>query len=69
MQSTAYLRARNLKACRTLLAVLDVHPRVAMHSSAQRIGVTMEIYTEATSEVTCAALKRLCDELSQHDDH
>src|SRR5208337_2437513 len=31
-----------------------------------RISVTMEIYTEATSEATRAALKRLGDELSQH---
>ncbi len=56
------------KTCGTLLAALDVHPRVAMqilrHS---RISVTMEIYTEATSEATRAALKRLGDELSQHD--
>ena len=39
------------KTCGTLLAALDVHPRVAMqilrHS---RISVTMEIYTEATSD-------------------
>jgi hypothetical protein len=49
----------------TLLAALDVHPRVAMqilrHS---RIAVTMEIYTEVTSDSTRAALKRLGDELS-----
>jgi len=41
------------KTCGTLLAALDVHPRVAMqilrHS---QISVTMEIYTEATSEAT-----------------
>jgi integrase len=53
------------KTCGTLLAALDVHPRVAMqilrHS---RIAVTMEIYTEATSEATREALKRLGDELS-----
>jgi integrase len=53
------------KTCGTLLAALDVHPRVAMqilrHS---RIAVTMEIYTEATSEATRNALKRLGDELS-----
>jgi hypothetical protein len=52
----------------TLLASLDVHPRVAMqilrHS---RISVAMEIYTEATFEATRAALKRLGDELSQYD--
>lgn len=53
------------KTCGTLLAALDVHPRVAMqilrHS---QIAVTMEIYTEATSEATRDALKRLGDELS-----
>ena len=53
------------KTCGTLLAALDVHPRVAMqilrHS---RIAVTMEIYTEATSKATRDALKRLGDELS-----
>jgi hypothetical protein len=45
-------------------AALDVHPRVAMqilrHS---RISVTMEIYTETTSEATRAALKKLGDTL------
>lgn len=50
------------KTCGTLLAALDVHPRVAMqilrHS---RIAVTMEIYTEATSEATRAALRKLGD--------
>jgi integrase len=54
------------KTCGTLLAALDVHPRVAMqilrHS---RISVTMEIYTEATSEATRAALKKLGDTLGQ----
>jgi hypothetical protein len=53
------------KTCVTLLAALDVHPRVAMqilrHS---QIAVTMEIYTEVTSETTRTALKRLGDELS-----
>ncbi len=48
------------KTCGTLLAALDAHPRVAMqilrHS---RISVTMEIYTETTSEATRAALKQL----------
>jgi integrase len=52
------------KTCGTLLAALDVHPRVAMqilrHS---QIKVTMEIYTEATSEATRDALRRLGDEL------
>ncbi|MFC4589107.1 tyrosine-type recombinase/integrase [Sphaerisporangium corydalis] len=46
--------------CATLLAALDVHPRVAMqilrHS---QIDVTMNVYTEVTSEATSEALKRL----------
>ncbi|MEO3861300.1 site-specific integrase [Acrocarpospora sp. B8E8] len=46
--------------CATLLAALDVHPRVAMrilrHS---RIAVTMEVYTDATDEATAEALRRL----------
>lgn len=56
------------KTCGTLLAALDVHPRVAMqilrHS---RISVTMEIYTEATSEATRDALRRLGDSLGSDD--
>lgn len=48
------------KTCGSLLAALDVHPRVAMailrHS---KIAITMEIYTEASSESTRAALRRL----------
>ncbi len=52
------------KTCGTLLAALDVHPRVAMHILRHsRISVTMEIYTEATSAATRDALKRLGDEL------
>lgn len=46
--------------CATLLAALDVHPRVAMrilrHSN---IKMTMEVYTDATDEATCEALRRL----------
>jgi len=56
------------KTCGTLLAALDVHPRIAMqilrHS---RIAVTMEIYTEATSEGTRAALRKLGDILGTRD--
>jgi integrase len=52
------------KTCATLLAALDVHPRVAMrilrHS---KIAVTMEIYTEAPSEATCEALRKLSEQL------
>ena len=44
----------------SLLAALDVHPRVAIqilrHS---KIGVTMEIYTKVPSAVTRDALKKL----------
>jgi integrase len=51
---------RRRKTCASLLAALDVHPRVAMrilrHS---KITVTMEIYTEALSEATRDALRKL----------
>jgi len=53
------------KTCATLPAALDVHPRVAMrilrHS---KIGITMEIYTEAPSQVTRDALRKLGDWLA-----
>jgi integrase len=48
------------KTCGSLLAALEVHPRVAMqilrHSKS---AVTMEIYTEVPSAATRDALKRL----------
>lgn len=48
------------RTCGSLLAALDVHPRVAMqvlrHS---KIAVTMEIYTEVPSAATRDALKKL----------
>ena len=48
------------KTSGSLLAALDVHPRVAMqilrHS---KIAVTMEIYTEVPSAATRDALKKL----------
>jgi integrase len=48
------------KTCGSLLAALDIHPRVAMqilrHS---KIAVTMEIYTEVPSAATRDALKKL----------
>jgi len=57
------------KTCGTLLAALDVHPRVAMqilrHS---RISVTMEIYTEATSAATREALRKLGHTLGTSSD-
>jgi integrase len=56
---------RTRKTCATLLAALDVHPRVAMrilrHS---KINVTMEIYTGAPSEATVEALRKLSAQLS-----
>ncbi|GAA2719493.1 tyrosine-type recombinase/integrase [Actinocorallia aurantiaca] len=46
--------------CATLLAALDVHPRVAMRILRHaQIDVTMEVYTEASDEKTRRALKRL----------
>ncbi|MFY9932365.1 MAG: tyrosine-type recombinase/integrase, partial [Streptosporangiaceae bacterium] len=48
------------KTCGSLLAALDVHPRMAMqilrHS---KIAVTMEIYTEVPSAATREALRKL----------
>lgn len=48
------------KTCGSLLAALDVHPRVAMqilrHS---KIAITMEIYTEVPSAATREALRKL----------
>ncbi|WP_219912174.1 tyrosine-type recombinase/integrase [Nonomuraea fuscirosea] len=53
------------KTCASLLVALDVHPRVAMqilrHS---QIAVTMNIYSEVSSEETRKALKRLGQHLS-----
>ncbi|MFE9398730.1 tyrosine recombinase XerC [Streptomyces flavidovirens] len=54
--------------CGSLLAALDVHPRVAMqilrHS---KIAVTMEIYTHVPSEATRKALRRLGKHLGQQE--
>jgi integrase len=48
------------KTCGSLLAALDVHPRVVMqilrHS---KIAVTMEIYTEVPTDATRSALRKL----------
>jgi integrase len=55
------------RTCGSLLAALDVHPRVAMailrHS---RIAITMEIYTQVPDEATRDALRRLSDALDDH---
>jgi hypothetical protein len=52
------------KSYGSLLAALDVHPRVAMqilrHS---KIAITMEIYTEVVSSATREALRKLGDQL------
>jgi integrase len=57
------------KTCGSLLAALDVHPRVAMqilrHS---KIAITMEIYTEVPSAVTREALRKLGQWLDEADE-
>ncbi|HWD06878.1 MAG TPA: site-specific integrase [Amycolatopsis sp.] len=53
------------RTCGSLLADLDVHPRVAMailrHA---QFGITMEIYTQVSDEATRAGLKKLGDALA-----
>lgn len=55
--------------CASLLAALNVHPRVAQailrHS---RISTTMEVYTEVTSEQSRDALRQLGESLSDSED-
>lgn len=55
--------------CASLLAALNVHPRVAQailrHS---RISTTMEVYTEVTSEQSRDALRQLGESLSDSGD-
>ena len=54
------------RSCGTLLADLDVHPRVAMQILRHTdFSLTMEIYTLASSAATRAALKRLGDSLDE----
>ena len=57
---TKISRHSTRKTCGSLLATLDVHPRVAMqilrHS---KIAITMEIYTEVPSAATREALRKL----------
>jgi hypothetical protein len=57
------------RTCGSLLAALDVHPRVAMailrHS---RIALTMEIYTQVPDKTTRDTLRRLSDWLGQADE-
>jgi integrase len=55
------------RTCGSLLAALEVHPRVAMailrHS---RIALTMEVYTQVPDKTTRDALKRLSELLGDH---
>jgi integrase len=52
------------RTCGTLLADLDVHPRVAMQILRHaQFSITMEIYTQVSSKSTRDALKRLGDSL------
>jgi integrase len=52
------------RTCASLLADLDVHPRVAMQILRHAdFKVTMEIYTQVSSKQTRDALKRLSDSL------
>jgi integrase len=48
------------RTCASLLADLDVHPRVAMRILRHaQLSITMEVYTEVSSQATQDALKRL----------
>jgi integrase len=52
------------RTCATLLVDLDVHPREVMQILRHaQISVTMEVYAQASSRATRAALKRLGDSL------
>jgi integrase len=54
------------RTCGSLLADLDVHPRVAMQILRHaQFSITMEIYTVVSSEQTRAALKRLGESLER----
>src|SRR6516165_5548886 len=55
------------RTCGSLLAALDVHPRIAMAIPRhRRIALTIEIYTQIPDKVTREALKRLSDWLGHH---
>ncbi len=52
------------RTCGTLLADLDVHPRVAMQILRHaQFSLTMEIYTQVSSKATQDALKKLGESL------
>lgn len=51
--------------CASILAAMDVHPRVAMRILRHaQISMTMEVYTEVPDKITRAALKKLGDSLA-----
>ena len=51
--------------CASILAAMDVHPRVAMRILRHaQISMTMEVYTEVPDKITRAALKKLGDSLT-----
>ena len=52
------------KTCASLLAALDVNSRVGMRILRHKIGTTMEICTEAPSDATRDALRKLSDWLA-----
>ncbi|GLW96390.1 hypothetical protein Misp02_04770 [Microtetraspora sp. NBRC 16547] len=55
--------------CASLLAALDVHPRVAMRiPSHSQISLTMNVYTQIPSRATRKALDRLSQSLDSHCD-
>ena len=52
------------RTCATLLVDLDVHPRIIMQVLRHaEVSVTMEIYSQASSDATREALKRLGESL------
>ncbi|GIJ28251.1 hypothetical protein Vqi01_34130 [Micromonospora qiuiae] len=52
------------RTCAMLLVDLDVHPRVIMQVLRHaEVSVTMEIYSQASSDATRDALKRLGENL------
>ena len=52
------------RTCGTLLADLDVHPRVAMQILRHaQFSITMEIYTVVSAQATRDALKKLGESL------
>lgn len=57
------------RTCASLLADLDVHPRVAIQILRHAdFKVTMEIYTQVSSKQTRDALQRLSDSLDGLND-